>query len=52
MTEPHDIRALGPYELESFLEEIRRYLEAVELFRREGYEPGWRHEGGKKEALR
>ena len=28
--------------VERLVEEIRRYLDAVETFRREGYEPRWR----------
>ena len=32
---------LGERALESLLEEIRRYLEVVELFRAEGREPRW-----------
>jgi len=53
MTESHDIHpALGPEELESLFDEIRVYLEAVEVFRREGHEPRWRHEGLETEVLR
>ena len=47
---PIDI-ALGPAELEVLLDEIRRYLNAVELFRREGHEPRWRAEGRPTEVL-
>lgn len=53
MTETHDIRpAPGPDALASLFDEIRLYLEAVELFRREGHEPSWRREPAEKEALR
>ena len=37
--------------LESLFEEIRRYLEAVDAFRREGREPRWRIEVLTKEML-
>ena len=37
--------------LESLFEEIRRYLEAVDAFRREGHEPRWRIEGFLTEVL-
>jgi hypothetical protein len=37
--------------LKSLFEEIRRYLEAVEAFRREGREPRWRIEVLTKEVL-
>jgi len=43
--------ALRTIELETLLDEIRRYLEAVALFRREGYEPNWRLEGTTTEAI-
>ena len=53
MTESHDVHpALEPSELESLLDEIRLYLEAVEIFRREGHEPRWRDEGLHTEVLR
>jgi hypothetical protein len=42
--------APGPAELETLLDEIRRYLEAVELDRREGHEPSWRVEGIAREV--
>ena len=38
--------------LEVLHDEIRRYLDAVELFRREGREPEWRLEGTTTEVLR
>jgi hypothetical protein len=40
--------ALGPEKLAALLAEIRRYLDAVELFRREGREPHWRFKGEKE----
>jgi hypothetical protein len=52
MTESHEIRALGAQEIESFLTEIRLYLEVVEAFRREGHEPSWRRESRETEVLR
>ena len=53
MTESPDVHpALEPSELESLLAEIRLYLEAIEIFRREGHEPRWRHEGLHTEVLR
>jgi hypothetical protein len=55
MTETHEIRlAPSPDELESLLDEIRLYLEAIDVFRSEGHEPRWRHEAprAEKEALR
>lgn len=45
-------RTLGSVRLESLLDEIRLYLEAVELFRREGREPRWLPEGSEREVLR
>jgi hypothetical protein len=44
--------ALDPSELEELFDRILRYLEAVELFRREGHEPSWRVEGTHPEVLR
>ncbi|HSI98300.1 MAG TPA: hypothetical protein VK926_08050 [Gaiellaceae bacterium] len=45
MTDSHDIDiALDAASLESLFEEIRRYLEAVETFRREDHEPCWKQE--------
>jgi hypothetical protein len=41
---PIDI-ALSAGDLEALFDEIRRYLEAVDLFRCEGHEPRWRLEG-------
>jgi hypothetical protein len=41
-TEPNAL--LDPDELDTLLDEIRRYLDAVETFRREGHEPRWRLE--------
>ena len=38
--------------LETLHDEIRRYLDAVELFRREGREPQWNAEGTTTEVLR
>ncbi len=38
--------------LGELLAEIRRYLETVELFREEGYEPCWRDLGPPVEAAR
>jgi hypothetical protein len=32
------------YSFETLIQEIARYLEAVELFRTAGYEPAWRPE--------
>jgi hypothetical protein len=53
MTATHEIHpALEPSELESLLDEIRLYLEAIEIFRREGHEPRWRLEGLHTEVLR
>ena len=53
MTESPDVHpALEPSELESLVAEIRLYLEAIEIFRREGHEPRWRHEGLHTEVLR
>jgi hypothetical protein len=52
MTESHDSSALGPPEIALLLAEIRLYLEAVDLFRREGHEPRWRRESRAKEVLR
>jgi hypothetical protein len=40
-----------PTELEALLDEIRRYLDAVELFRREGRKPEWRLECTTTEVL-
>lgn len=53
MTETHDLR-LAPSldELESLLDEIRLYLEAIDVFRSEGHEPLWRTERAEKEVLR
>jgi hypothetical protein len=39
-------------ELESLFEEIVHYLEAVDVFRREGCEPSWRRERIQKEVSR
>ena len=40
-------RAPGPERTaESLIEEIERYLEAVELFRALGYEPTWKLDAG------
>jgi hypothetical protein len=47
-----DVLASEAGELEEFFDEIVRYLEAVELFRREGHEPSWRVEGTHPEVLR
>ena len=44
--------ALGADGLEVLFDEIRRYLEAIEVFRREGHEPRWRCEANEKEVLR
>jgi hypothetical protein len=44
MNEPF-ATALRPDELDTLVDEIARYLEAVALFRREGCEPRWRREG-------
>jgi hypothetical protein len=44
-------RTLGSAGLETLVDEIRLYLEAVELFRREGREPRWLSERSEKEAL-
>ena len=44
--------ALGRVESEALMDEIRRYLAAVELFRREGFEPRWQLEGTSTEVLR
>jgi len=33
-----------PEELKTLFAEIRRYLDAIDVFRREGHEPGWRRE--------
>jgi hypothetical protein len=44
--------ALDQTELEELYDEILRYLEAVELFRREGHEPSWRVEGTHPEVPR
>ena len=52
MTEMHDTLALWPAELDRLLVEIRRYLEAVETFRREGHEPRWGRESPETEVLR
>jgi hypothetical protein len=52
MTESHDTSALGPVELARLFAEIHVYLEAVDLFRREGREPRWRRESRVKEVLR
>jgi hypothetical protein len=53
MNESHDIRPTSsPDSRPSLLDEVRLYLEAVELFRREGHEPSWRHEPAEKEVLR
>ncbi len=53
MTESLDIDiAFGADGLESLFAEILLYLEAVELFRREGHEPRWRREGRDTEVLR
>lgn len=52
MTESPIAIALDPAQLERLLAEILRYIEAVELFRREGYEPSWRAEGMHLEVLR
>ena len=53
MTEALEVHpALEPSELECLLAEIRLYLEAIEIFRREGHEPRWRHEGLHTEVLR
>ena len=43
---------LGAGELAEFFDEIRRYLDAVEVFRREGHEPRWRREDKETEVLR
>ena len=43
--------ALQPGDIEALLTEIARYLEAVELFRREGREPHWHREGTTTEVL-
>jgi len=42
---------VGPAELESLFAEIRRYLDAVDVFRRAGHEPSWRTETA-QEVLR
>jgi hypothetical protein len=53
MTESHEIRlAPSSTELESLLDEIRLYLEAIDVFRSEGHEPRWRREVAEKEVLR
>jgi hypothetical protein len=53
MTESPDVHlALEPSELESLLDEIRLYLEAIEIFRHEGHEPRWCLEGLHTEVLR
>ncbi len=53
MTDSHEIDlALSLDELESLFAEIRLYLEAVEVFRREGHEPCWRHEAPRSDVLR
>ena len=53
MTESLDIRsAPGADELTTLHDEIRRYLDAVDAFRREGREPSWRRELAEEEALR
>lgn len=53
MTDSHEIDlALSLDELESLFAEISLYLEVVEVFRREGHEPCWRHEVLRSEVLR
>ena len=55
MTDSHEIDIaldLGLDELESLFAEISLYLEVVEVFRREGHEPCWRHEVPRTEVLR
>jgi hypothetical protein len=47
-----DAMAFDAGALEELYDEILRYLEAVELFRREGHEPSWRVEGTHPEVLR
>jgi hypothetical protein len=44
--------APSPDTVEALHDEIRRYLDAVELFRREGRELEWRLEGTTTEVLR
>lgn len=44
--------ALRTGELAALMDEITRYLEAVELFRREGHEPSWRREGTTTEVFK
>jgi hypothetical protein len=52
MTASPDIDiALERVVLGSLFEEIRRYLEAVDAFRREGREPRWRIEAFTTEVL-
>ena len=43
MSKPHTQSVVGE-ELERLFAEIVRYLEAVEVFRREGHEPTWRRD--------
>ena len=53
MTDTNDLRlAPSSAELESLLDEIRLYLEAIDVFRSEGHEPRWRTERAEKEVLR
>jgi len=53
MTDSHEIDiVLGLDELELLFAEISLYLEVVEVFRREGHEPCWRHEVPRSEVLR
>jgi hypothetical protein len=50
MTQQAIATAPSRVELEALHDEIRRYLAAVELFRREGREPEWRLERTTTEA--
>ena len=52
-TESHEIElVLGPDALETLLDEIRLYLEAVEAFRREGASRGGGTRARRAEVLR
>lgn len=52
MTTSHDIQTtIAPEDLADLLDEIRRYLAAIEMFRHEGCEPSWRFES-RVEVLR
>jgi hypothetical protein len=44
LRDPRSVNERSLFDIESLIQEIGRYLAAVEAFRREGHEPAWRAE--------